>query len=47
MPYQHQRETDPLIAYQFGLEVGDMVTGYFQEISGINSESDVIEEGHG
>jgi phage tail-like protein len=43
MPYQHQRETDPLIAYQFGLEVGDMVTGYFQEISGINSESDVIE----
>jgi len=43
MAYSNQRETDPLIAYQFGIEVGGMVTGYFQEISGINSESDVIE----
>jgi phage tail-like protein len=43
MAYSNQRETDPLIASQFGIEVGGMVTGYFSEISGINSESDVIE----
>jgi phage tail-like protein len=43
MAYSNQRESDPLIAYQFGIEVGGMVTGYFSEISGINSESDVIE----
>ena len=35
--------SDPLIVYQFGIEVGGMVTGYFSEIAGISSESDVIE----
>ena len=43
MAYSQQRETDPLIVYQFGIEVGGTVTGYFQEIGGINSESEVIE----
>ncbi len=43
MAYSNQRESDPLIVYQFGIEVGGMVTGYFSEIAGISSESDVIE----
>jgi phage tail-like protein len=43
MAYSQQRETDPLIVYQFGIEVGGTVTGYFQELGGINSESEVIE----
>jgi hypothetical protein len=43
MAYSQQRDTDPLIVYQFGLDVGGQVTGYFQEIGGINSESEVIE----
>jgi phage tail-like protein len=37
------RETDPLLGFNFGLEVGGQITGYFTEVSGIGSESEVIE----
>ncbi len=37
------RESDPLISFQFAIEVGGMVTGYFTECSGIGSEHEVIE----
>jgi len=43
MAYDKQRESDPLIGYQFGIEVGGMVTGYFAEVGGIGSESEVVE----
>ncbi|MEM7030167.1 MAG: phage tail protein [Chloroflexota bacterium] len=36
------RETDPLLSYQFALEV-DGLTGYFTEVSGITSEHEVVE----
>lgn len=44
MAYGNQRESDPLIVYQFGLEMGGTVTGYFAEVGGIGSESEVIEQ---
>ena len=44
MAYSNQRESDPLIAYQFGIEVGGMVTGYFSEAGGIGSESEIVEQ---
>ncbi len=34
------REVDPLISFMFALEINGM-TGYFTEVSGINSESEV------
>ncbi len=34
------REVDPVLAFQFSLEINNM-TGYFMEVSGINSESAV------
>ncbi len=37
------RKTDPLLVYQFGLEVQGQVTGYFGEISGVGSEHEVVE----
>jgi phage tail-like protein len=38
------RESDPLIGYQFALDVGGMVTGYFTECGGIGSENEVAEQ---
>jgi phage tail-like protein len=43
MSYGNQRESDPLIVYQFGLDLGNNVVGFFSEVSGIGSESEVIE----
>jgi len=37
------RETDPLLGFNFSLEVGGQVSGYFTEVSGIGSESEVID----
>ena len=37
------RETDPLVGFQFRLEVGGKITGYFSEVSGIGSEHEIIE----
>src|SRR5512143_3514151 len=45
------RESDPLIGFQFALEVAGMITGYFSEVSGVGSENEIVEhkvvaEGH-
>lgn len=37
------RESDPLAGFQFAIEVGGKITGYFTEVSGIGSEHDTIE----
>ena len=34
---------DPLVGFQFQLDVGGKVTGYFTEVGGIGSENEVIE----
>ena len=34
---------DPLVGFQFALEMGGKITGYFTEVSGIGSEHEVIE----
>jgi phage tail-like protein len=34
---------DPLVGFQFALDVGGKVTGYFTEVSGIGSEHEVVE----
>jgi len=38
-----QRETDPLVGFHFSLEVSGKVTGYFTEIGGLGSETEVVE----
>jgi phage tail-like protein len=40
------RESDPLIGYQFRIEIDGPVevTGYFTEVSGIGSEHEVVEQ---
>ena len=43
MGYEKQLVSDPLIGYQFGIEFGGMVKGYFAEVGGIGSESEVVE----
>jgi phage tail-like protein len=37
------RETDPLLVFNFGLELGGTLSGYFTEVSGIGSETEVVE----
>jgi phage tail-like protein len=37
------RESDPLIGFNFGLELQGSITGYFTECSGIGSESETVE----
>ncbi len=34
---------DPLIAHHFMLDVGGKITGYFTEVSGLGSETEVVE----
>jgi phage tail-like protein len=34
---------DPLVGFNFMIDVGGTVTGYFTEVSGLGSESDIIE----
>ncbi len=36
-------EEDPFLGFNFMLEIGDKVAGYFTECSGIGSENEVIE----
>lgn len=37
------RSTDPLIGFNFGLEIEGKLTGYFTEASGIGSEHEIVE----
>lgn len=35
---------DPLVAFNFGLEVMGVIMGFFTEVSGIGSETEVVEQ---
>jgi len=37
------RDTDPLIGFNFGLEIEGKMSGYFTECSGIGSEHEIVE----
>jgi phage tail-like protein len=37
------RGTDPLVSFHFSLEVQGAVTGFFTEISGLGSETEIVE----
>jgi phage tail-like protein len=37
------RDTDPLIGFHFGLDIQGVVTGFFTEVSGLGSETEVVE----
>jgi phage tail-like protein len=37
------RSTDPLIGFSFSLDISGKVAGYFTEVSGMASESEVVE----
>ncbi len=46
VPYrlsQTQNKSDPLLLFQFRLEFGGRVTGYFQSVSGLGISYDVVE----
>jgi phage tail-like protein len=38
------RETDPLVSFNFRLEIEGKLSGYFTEVSGIGSENEIIEQ---
>lgn len=38
------RETDPLVGFNFRLEIEGKMTGYFMEVGGIGSENEIVEQ---
>ena len=44
MAKQSGRETDPLVGFQFSLDLQGTVTGYFTEVSGVGSENEIVEQ---
>ena len=36
-------KTDPLVSFHFGVEIQGAVIGYFTEVSGIGSETEIVE----
>lgn len=43
MAIKSGRESDPLLGFNFRLEIDGKLTGYFTECSGIGSEHDIVE----
>ena len=43
MPGKDALASDPLVGFNFMVEISGVITGYFQEASGLGSESEVIE----
>ena len=37
------RAEDPLVSFSFAIEVQGTVSGYFSEVSGLGSETEVVE----
>src|SRR6266508_1678509 len=37
------RETDPLLGFNFGLDMGGKIKGFFTECSGLGSENEIVE----
>jgi len=46
MPYANDApgREDPLLGFNFALDVGGTIKGYFTEVTGIGSESEVVEQ---
>ena len=44
MAVKSGRESDPLVGFNFRLEIEGKLSGYFTEVSGIGSESEVVEQ---
>jgi len=46
MPYANDAagREDPLLGFNFALDVGGTIKGYFTEVSGIGSESEIVEQ---
>ena len=44
MATKASRETDPMVGFQFSIDFGTNVTGYFTECSGMESETEVVEQ---
>src|SRR5512147_2055123 len=38
------KREDPLVAFKFGLEIEGKLTGYFTQVGGIGSETEVIQQ---
>jgi phage tail-like protein len=38
------RDTDPLVGFNFRLEIEGKMTGYFTEVAGIGSENEIVEQ---
>lgn len=37
------RNTDPLVGFTYSLEVSGVITGFFTEVSGLGSETEIVE----
>lgn len=46
MPYANDAagREDPLLGFNFAIDVGGTIKGYFTEVSGIGSESEIVEQ---
>ena len=46
MPYANDAPSreDPLLGFNFGIDVGGAVKGYFTEVGGLGSENDIVEQ---
>jgi phage tail-like protein len=46
MPYANEAagREDPLLGFNFALDIGGTIKGYFTEVSGIGSESEIVEQ---
>jgi len=46
MPYANDSASreDPLLSFNFAIDVGGQIKGYFTEVSGIGSENEIVEQ---
>jgi phage tail-like protein len=46
MPYANESagREDPLLGFNFGIDVGGAIKGYFTEVGGLGSENDIVEQ---
>jgi phage tail-like protein len=44
MAVKSGRDSDPLVGFNFRLEIEKMPAGYFTEVNGLGSENDVVEQ---
>jgi phage tail-like protein len=46
MPYANDEASreDPLLGFNFAIDVGGQIKGYFTEVSGIGSENEIVEQ---